>query len=44
MAGVNSVFSKNDQMGLMATWNELTQVDEEATSSVGVLIYYGRNL
>jgi len=44
MGGVNSVFTKNDQIGLMASWDELTRSTGMVTSGVGIMIYYGRNL
>jgi len=44
MTGINSVFAENDQIGLMATWDEITRLDQKTNSSVGILIYYGRNL
>jgi len=44
LTGINSVFSRRDQIGLMATWEELTRLDQSVRSSVGILIYYGQNL
>ena len=44
MAGFNHVFTKGDQIGLMASYDQILRANGDALPSTSVLIYYGKNL
>ena len=44
MAGFNHAFTKGDQIGLMASYDQIVHANGESQPNASMLIYYGKNL